>query len=116
MKKTKALSLLLSLLLLYKSGYDVGKYVSFEEQINRYKGYYYDALQQSSSEWENGQNDYFPFMENFLSTLYMCYKELDKRFAVITAQVFQTTVERDIHRAIDIGKLILFRLFILYGT
>ena len=77
------MSRLLSLLLLYKSGYDVGKYVSFEEQINRYKGYYYDALQQSSSEWENGQNDYFPFMENFLSTLYMCYKELDKRFAVV---------------------------------
>ena len=77
------MSRLLSLLLLYKSDYDVGKYVSFEEQINRYKGYYYDALQQSSSEWENGQNDYFPFMENFLSTLYMCYKELDKRFAVV---------------------------------
>ena len=43
------MSRLLSLLLLYKSDYDVGKYVSFEEQINRYKGYYYDALQQSSS-------------------------------------------------------------------
>lgn len=53
------------------------------QSVNRYKGYYYDALQQSSSEWENGQNDYFPFMENFLSTLYMCYKELDKRFAVV---------------------------------
>lgn len=26
---------------------------------------------------------YFPFIENFLSTLYMCYKELDKRFAVV---------------------------------
>ena len=77
------MSRLLSLLLLYKSDFDVGKYVSFEEQINRYKGYYYDALQQSSSGWENGQNDYFPFMENFLSTLYMCYKELDKRFAVV---------------------------------
>ena len=41
---------------------------------------------------------------------------LDKRFAVITAQVFQATVKRDIHRAIDIGKLILLRLFVLYGT
>lgn len=77
------MSRLLSLLLLYKNDYDVGKYVSFEEQINNYKGYYYDALQQSSTGWEEGRNDYFPFMENFLSTLYMCYKELDKRFAVV---------------------------------
>lgn len=77
------LSRLLSLLLLYKNGYDAGKYVSFEEQINRYKAYYYDALAQSSTGWETNENSYFPFMENFLSMLYMCYKELDKRFAVV---------------------------------
>lgn len=76
------MSRLLSLLLLYKNGYDAGKYVSFEEQINRYKGSYYEALQCSSVGWEENQNDYFPFMENFLSMLYMCYKELDSRFAV----------------------------------
>ena len=77
------MSRLLSLLLLYKNGYDVGKYVSFEEQINRYKSSYYEALRQSSVGWDTGSNDYFPFMENFLTTLYLCYKELDKRFAVV---------------------------------
>ncbi len=77
------MSRLLSLLLLYKNGYDAGKYVSFEEQINNYKGYYYEALRQSSEGWAQNENSYFPFMENFLSTLYMCYKELDKRFAVV---------------------------------
>ncbi len=77
------MSRLLSLLLLYRNGYDVGKYVSFEEQINNYKTYYYEALRQSSTDWETGNNDYIPFIENFLSMLYMCYKELDKRFAVI---------------------------------
>ena len=76
------MSRLLSLLLLYKNGYDAGKYVSFEEQINRYKHFYYDALKKSSDGWEDNENDYFPFMENFLSTLYMCYKELDSRFSV----------------------------------
>lgn len=76
------MSRLLSLLLLYKNGYDAGKYVSFEEQINKYKAFYYDALQKSSTGWEDNENDYCPFMENFLSTLYMCYKELDSRFAV----------------------------------
>lgn len=34
-------------------------------------------------DWEDNNNDYFPYVENFLSTLYMCYKELDKRFAVV---------------------------------
>ena len=77
------ISRLLSLLLLYKNGFDVGKYISFEEQINRYKDLYYDALQQSSADWDTNRNDYIPFIRNFLSMLYMCYKELDQRFAVV---------------------------------
>lgn len=77
------MSRLLSLLLLYKNGFDAGKYVSFEEKISNYKAYYYDALAQSSVGWETNENSYFPFIENFLSMLYMCYKELDKRFAVV---------------------------------
>ena len=77
------MSRLLSLLLLYKNGFDAGKYISFEEQINNYKAYYYESLRKSSNGWESGENSYFPFIENFLSTLYMCYKELDKRFAVV---------------------------------
>ena len=80
------MSRLLSLLLLYKNGYDAGKYVSFEEQINNYKAYYYEALRQSSAGWDTNQNSYFPFIENFLSMLYMCYKELDKRFAVVNGK------------------------------
>ena len=80
------MSRLLSLLLLYKNGYDAGKYVSFEEQINTYKAYYYEALRQSSDGWATNQNSYFPFIENFLSMLYMCYKELDKRFAVVNGK------------------------------
>ena len=77
------MSRLLSLLLLYKNGYDAGKYVSFEEQINNYKAYYYEALRASSVGWHENRNTYVPFIENFLSMLYMCYKELDKRFAVV---------------------------------
>ena len=80
------MSRLLSLLLLYKNGFDAGKYVSFEEQINDYKAYYYEALRQSSIGWDKNENTYFPFIENFLSTLYMCYKELDKRFAVVNGK------------------------------
>ncbi len=80
------ISRLLSLLLLYKNGYDAGKYVSFEEQISNYKAYYYEALRKSSAGWDTNENSYFPFIENFLSMLYMCYKELDKRFAVVNGK------------------------------
>lgn len=79
------MSRLLSLLLLYKSGFDAGKYVSFEEQINNRKGYYYETLKQSSTLWDINENSYIPFIQNFLSTLYMCYKELDKRFNVVNS-------------------------------
>ncbi len=80
------MSRLLSLLLLYKNGYDVGKYVSFEEQINKHKTAYYESLQQSSAGWHTNENTYFPFIENFLTYLYLCYKELDKRFATVSGK------------------------------
>jgi Fic family protein len=80
------MSRLLSLLLLYKNGFDAGKYISFEEQINKGKGDYYEALRLGSDGWHDSQNSYFPFIENFITTLLFCYKELDKRFAVVNAK------------------------------
>ncbi len=77
------MSRLLSLLLLYKNGFDAGKYISFEEQIHHNKGYYYESLRASSEKWETNENEYTSFIGNFLYTLYVCYKELDKRFSVL---------------------------------
>ena len=57
------MSRLLSLLLLYKNGFDVGKYISFEEQINKNKAWYYQALKKSSENWHDSKNNYFPFMQ-----------------------------------------------------
>lgn len=79
------MSRLLSLLLLYKNGFDVGKYVSFEEQISKNKSLYYQALKESSENWHENANSYFPFMQNFLTILYECYQNLDKRFAVVNS-------------------------------
>lgn len=84
-------SRLLSLFLLYKSGYDVGKYISFEEQINESKDIYYSSLQDSSEGWHTNENSYFAFMKNFLSTLYKCYKELDKRFSIVNGKRLSKT-------------------------
>lgn len=80
------MSRLLTLLLLYKNGFDAGKYISFEEQINRGKWDYYEALHLSSEGWHENANSYFPIIENFAATLLYCYKELDKRFAMVNAK------------------------------
>jgi Fic family protein len=77
------ISRLLSLLLLYKNGFDACKYISFEEQINKHKDIYYESLRQSSEGWQEGKNDYMPFIQNFIITLLLCYKELDSRFALL---------------------------------
>lgn len=77
------MSRLLSLLLMYKSNYDVGKYISFEQQINLNKKSYYEALRLSSLSWEEGNNNYSHFIKNFITTLYNCYLELEKRLATV---------------------------------
>ena len=40
------MSRLLTLLLLYRSGYEVGKYISIEKHIEKTKGAYYDVLEE----------------------------------------------------------------------
>ena len=79
------LSRLLTLLLLYRNGFDAGKYISFEGVVNNRKAEYYAALKESSEGWSENRPRYFPFMVDFLTTLYVCYSELDKRFASVNA-------------------------------
>ena len=42
-------------------------------------------MKKSSEGWHDNANDYLPFMENFIFTLYLCYKELDKRFLTLNS-------------------------------
>ena len=77
------MSRLLTLLLLYKFGYDVGKYVSLENIINKNKGMYYQKLHESSSGWAENHNSYWPFIEDFLRTLLAAYNELARRYEII---------------------------------
>ena len=77
-------SRLLTVLLLYLSGYDIVRYISYEGQINKYKESYYGALKTSSESWHKNRNDYVPFIINFLRVLYRCFKELDESFMDIS--------------------------------
>lgn len=73
------MSRLLTLLLLYRSGYIVGKYISMEMLIEKSKETYYEVLQDSSYTWHEGTNDYIPFVKYYLGIMLKGYKEFQDR-------------------------------------
>ena len=77
------MSRLLTLLLLYRSGYFVGKYVSIEKLIADSREAYYDALQESSRGWHEGESDYLPFVRYMLGVILAAYREFGRRAEVL---------------------------------
>lgn len=73
------MSRLLTLLLLYRSGYLMGKYISMEMLIEKTKETYYEALQNSSIGWHHDQNDYSSFVRYYLGILLKGYSEFQDR-------------------------------------
>lgn len=76
---------LLTLLLLYQIGYEVGRFISIERIIEESKDSYYDALYKSSQKWYEGEHDLIPWWDYFLSTLIAAYKEFEQRVGKITS-------------------------------
>jgi Fic family protein len=68
-------SRLLTLLLLYKQGYEVGKFISLERIIEETKEGYYAALQRSSQGWHECVHDPMPWVEYFLGVLISAHRE-----------------------------------------
>ncbi|WP_294520266.1 Fic family protein [uncultured Anaerovibrio sp.] len=77
------MSRLLTLLLLYKSGFIVGKYISIEKIIEETKETYYEALQDSSIGWHDNNNDYKPFVNYMLGVIVSTYKEFESRVKLV---------------------------------
>ena len=73
------MSRLLTLLLLYKAGYIVGKYISIEKLIEESRESYYDSLSKSSKNWHNNKNKYSYFVEYMLGIILAAYKEFAER-------------------------------------
>ena len=73
------MSRLLTLLLFYKAGYIVGKYVSMEMLIEKTKETYYEALQASSTGWHENENSYEPFVRYYLGIMLKAYNEFENR-------------------------------------
>lgn len=76
---------LLSLLLLYRAGYEVGRYVSLELKVEETKEGYYDSLFKSSLGWHQGEHSLVPWWEYFLGVmLRSAYREFEERVGAIT--------------------------------
>lgn len=78
------MSRLLALLLLYRAGYIVGKYISIEKMIEESKETYYEALQNSSVDWHEEKNDYIPFVQYTLGVVVAAYREFSSRVKLLT--------------------------------
>ncbi|MEW6664979.1 MAG: Fic family protein [Thermodesulfobacteriota bacterium] len=76
---------LLTLLLLYKAGYEVGRYISLEKMIEQTKEGYYDSLYVSSQGWHESQHAILPWWEYFLGVmLFGSYREFEHRVGLVT--------------------------------
>ena len=73
------MSRLLTLLLLYRAGFIVGKYISIEMLIAKSKDSYYEALQESSLNWHENGNNYLSFLKYMLGVLIKAYNEFEDR-------------------------------------
>lgn len=80
------MSRLLTLLLLYRSGYIVGKYISLEKLISDSKETYYEVLQESSANWHEGKNNYLPFVRYMLGMIIAAYREFSSRVDLLIAR------------------------------
>lgn len=70
---------LLTLLLLYQAGYEVGRFISLERIVESSKEGYYDTLYLSSQGWHEGKHDLLPWLEYLLGVILGAYKEFEGR-------------------------------------
>ena len=77
------MSRLLTLLLLYRADFNIGKYISIEKLIADTKESYYEALQESSSGWHERTNDYAPFVSYMLGIIVAAYRDFNARTEII---------------------------------
>ena len=98
------MSRLLTLLLMYRSGYQVGKYVSIEKQIEKSKDRYYDAIALADENWHEGTNDPTPFIRYMLQVILAGYIEFEDRVGMMNDTGVKSS-PYDMVKAYASGKL-----------
>ncbi|MCL5107377.1 MAG: Fic family protein [Chloroflexi bacterium] len=74
---------LLSLLLLYQAGFEVGRYISLEKIVEETRESYYDSLYASSQGWHENEHSLLPWTEYFLGVLVAAYREFESRVGLL---------------------------------
>ncbi len=95
------MSRLLTTLLLYRAGYEIGKYISLEAKIAQNKDLYYSALEAAQGGWHEQQDDPTAFVKYLLSTIIAAYRDFDDRLQIVSPTSLDT-----VRNAIDnkLGK------------
>ena len=88
------MSRLLTTLLLYRSGFYVGKYISLEAKIAKNKDLYYNVLGQAQIGWHEGNEDKVPFIKYLLGTILSAYKDFEERFELVEEKLPAVEVVR----------------------
>lgn len=98
------MSRLLTTLLVYHSGYYVGKYISLEAKIAKIKDAYYDSLSESQEGWHEENDNPVPFIKYLLSIIDMSYRDFEGRLELVKKKVYASElVELAFER--KIGKI-----------
>lgn len=97
------MSRLLTTLLLYRSGYVIGRYISLESKIAKNKSLYYDALEQCQKGWMENEEDPTPFIKYLLQTILAAYRDFEERVELVSEKLPAVeTVRRAVYN--KIGK------------
>lgn len=75
---------LITLVLLYRSGYEIGRYISLERLIEEQRKGYYDSLYRSSQDWHDTRHTLLPWWEYFLGVMLLgAYREFENRLKLV---------------------------------
>ncbi len=74
---------ILTILLLYKFGHEVGRFISLEKVIEKTKEEYYSTLRHSSQRWHESEHDIMPWVEYMLGVIVAAYKEFEQRVGTV---------------------------------
>lgn len=88
------MSRLLTALLLYRSGFYVGKYISLEAKIAKNKDLYYNSLAKSQTGWHEGNENAVPFIKYILGTILAAYKDFEERMSLVETKLTTTETVR----------------------
>ncbi len=95
------MSRLLTLLMLYRSGYIVGQYISIEKAIADSKDSYYSALAISDKGWHDEENEPKAFIKYFLGVVLSCYRSFEERVIFVEEKGVRSNSLDIVRRYVD---------------